>query len=88
VPAHSPGSPEISPAEHRAALAEAELRAAEFEIEALRSRLERLTALLLETRDQRDATEYWLEQHRRSLSWTITGPLRAAKRVAARNRVR
>lgn len=36
-----------------------------------------------ELRRQRDAAERWLADHRSSLSWRITAPLRAAKRARA-----
>lgn len=77
---------QISPAEQRAALAEVQLLAAEAEVEVLRARQEHLTATLLASQREREATQYWLDQHRRSLSWRITEPLRAAKRAAIRYR--
>lgn len=82
-----PGA-EVELATQRAALAEAQLAAAEAELEAAHVRLERVVALLVETRRDREATLDLLERQRRSLSWTLTQPLRSAKRVAVRFRGR
>jgi hypothetical protein len=72
---------ELAVSQQRAASAEAEKRAAEDAMNALERRLEQSAALLAEAQDSRQALEFWLQDHRASLSWRLTKPLRAAKRV-------
>ena len=55
-------------------------------MQTLRDREQRIVALLVQTRRERDAANHWLQQHRGSLSWKLTEPLRAAKRLVARSR--
>jgi predicted nucleic acid-binding Zn-ribbon protein len=74
--------------DHRAARLEAELRAAEREVLALRRREERILSLLAEAERRRRAAEHWLGDHRSSVSWRITEPLRAAKRLRVAVRAR
>ncbi len=71
----------LSYLEHRASVAEAEFRASELEVRELTLRRDSLVELLKEAQRGRAAAEYWLEDHRRSLSWRLTAPLRAAKRM-------
>jgi len=73
---------EVELATQRAALAEARLAAAEIELEALHGRLDRVVALLVETRRDREATAGLPTRQHRSLSWKLTEPLRAGKRAA------
>ena len=72
---------------HRAALGDAKLATCDEEVRALEAERDRLLARAVEVeRRAADAerraadAEFWLEQHRRSLSWRLTAPLRAAKR--------
>jgi hypothetical protein len=77
-----PDPPRTSLLEQHAAAAQAELRAAEAEVEALRRRHEETLALLAEAERRRAAAEYWLAEHRASVSWRVTEPLRRIKRLA------
>jgi acetyltransferase-like isoleucine patch superfamily enzyme len=79
---------ELALSEQRASLAEAERLAAQDAVNALEVRLAQSVALLAEAQGSRQELEFWLEDHRESLSWRLTEPLRAAKRVglAARSR--
>jgi acetyltransferase-like isoleucine patch superfamily enzyme len=63
--------------EQRLSLTEAEKLAREDEIKALKGRLAEAERL-------RAATEHWLEDHRKSVSWRLTAPLRSAKRAVTR----
>ncbi len=82
--------------EHRALLAEAQRAAAKAEVGNVNTRVERLVAQLSKAdrarseleRVQRELaeTQGWLEDHRNSLSWRVTKPLRLAKRVSGRRR--
>jgi hypothetical protein len=38
-------------------------------------------ALLSDTERRRAAAEHWLEEHRASLSWRVTEPLRRVRRL-------
>jgi acetyltransferase-like isoleucine patch superfamily enzyme len=73
---------QITELEHSAATAEAERLASHEEVQALRIRHRQMLELLDESKRARAAAEHWLEEHRCSLSWRITAPLRAAKRKA------
>ncbi len=70
----------IAALEHRAAVAEAELAACEAEVKALQLQRDTLLALVAEAEKRHAASEFWLDEHRRSLSWRVTGPARDAKR--------
>lgn len=72
---------DLALSEQRAALAEADRLAAEEAVNALEVRLDQSVALLAEAQGSRQALEFWLEDHRQSLSWRLTKPLRAVKRV-------
>jgi len=68
--------------EHRASVAEAEKLASDDEVKALERRLEQTLELLAQAQEERAKLEFWLGEHRASLSWRITEPLRVAKRKA------
>lgn len=70
--------------QNRAALAEAQLRSAEEELRILRLRNEQSAGRLEELERERDELTRWLVDHRESVSWRLTTPLRAAKRLVAR----
>ena len=70
----------IAAIEQRAGLGEARLTDCEKQIEALKLERDRLLELRDDAERRRQAAEFWLEAHRRSLSWRITAPARAAKR--------
>jgi hypothetical protein len=53
---------------------------------ALQQELDAAQHALEEAQQRAAAAEYWLEEQRRSLSWRITQPLRAAMRAARRMR--
>jgi acetyltransferase-like isoleucine patch superfamily enzyme len=60
----------------------------EQEIQMLHTQHAEARALLERAESGREAAEYWLADHRRSYSWRITQPLRAAKRLATNRRSR
>jgi acetyltransferase-like isoleucine patch superfamily enzyme len=77
---------EAAPSEldNRAALAEAHRRSAEEEVRILRLRNEQSLGRLEGLERERDELERWLTDHRQSISWRLTRPLRAAKRLVVR----
>jgi hypothetical protein len=60
----------------------------EQDIQTLRAQHAEARDLLERAESAREAAEYWLAEHRRSPSWRITEPLRAAKRLATDRRSR
>jgi acetyltransferase-like isoleucine patch superfamily enzyme len=58
------------------------------DIQALHAQHAETRELLERAERARTAAEYWLAEHRRSPSWRITEPLRAAKRLASNRRSR
>jgi hypothetical protein len=68
------------------ALTAARLAAAEAEVEALRERQDRTVSLLSDSERRRVDAERWLAEHRASVSWRITEPIRRAVRSAHRRR--
>ena len=87
----------IAQLEQRLAVSDSQRVAVDEQLRTVRTHHERdvqsLHAQLAQTRDQlnqsesaRQAAEYWLAEHRRSPSWRITEPLRAAKRLTTRRR--
>jgi acetyltransferase-like isoleucine patch superfamily enzyme len=81
APLHSEAGAQHGHLEHRAAVTEADLRASKHEVRELMFRRDPLVELLEEAQRGRAAAEFWLEDHRQSLSWRLTAPLRAAKRM-------
>jgi acetyltransferase-like isoleucine patch superfamily enzyme len=67
--------------EQRLAISDSRRIALDEELRTARNLLERAESA-------RDAAAYWLAEHRRSPSWRITEPLRAAKRLATSRRPR
>ena len=65
----------------RAALAEARLSAAEIEVQTLRQRYDRTLSLLADSERRRADAEHWLAEHRASLSWRATEPIRRLLRT-------
>ena len=72
----------ITELERRAATAEAQILTGSEELATLRAQHEQALGLLHESEQAREAAEHWLADHRHSLSWRLTAPLRAAKRIA------
>jgi acetyltransferase-like isoleucine patch superfamily enzyme len=66
----------------RAAVAEAQRLASERELSEVTLSRDSLIELLEDARRGRAAAEFWLEDHRRSVSWRLTHPLRVVKRRA------
>jgi hypothetical protein len=56
------------------------------ELDATRRALEQAERRAADAEQRATAAEHWLDDQRRSLSWRVTEPLRAAKRVARRIR--
>jgi acetyltransferase-like isoleucine patch superfamily enzyme len=80
LPTGSVNNAPATDVEHRAAIAEAELLASSEEVRALELQQGQTLEILEEAGLNRAAAEFWLEHHRRSLSWRLTAPLRAVKR--------
>jgi acetyltransferase-like isoleucine patch superfamily enzyme len=64
----------------RSAMAEAERLASERQLRELTLSRDALIAQLEDERRARAAAEYWLDDHRRSMSWRVTAPLRSVGR--------
>ncbi|HET9721181.1 MAG TPA: hypothetical protein VFP55_13955 [Solirubrobacteraceae bacterium] len=82
VPRGDGTDPAPSELQNRAALAEAQLRSAEEEVRILRLRNEQSLGKLKQLKRERDELAHWLADHQESISWRVTRPLRAAKRLA------
>jgi hypothetical protein len=61
-------------------------RSNQRKLDSAQQALEEAERRVAEAEQRAAAAEYWLGEQRRSMSWRVTGPLRAAKRVARRIR--